>query len=403
MVKEFFITVYLFIFKCFFTLFKIVPLKDKMVFVATFKQNSLFLFNEARRQDIPDKIVFLCKGKRLFDSSEVDKAEILCFETFHPIDWVKSVYHLATSKRIIVDNYYAFLSAITFKPDVICLQLWHAAGAIKTFGLKDRSIDTRPKRARTRFRKVYHQFHKITVGSEAQANIFIEAFSIPPENILRAGIPRTDLFYDKKMQNRAVKKLFDHNPKLVDKKVILYAPTYRDRQLDYFEMQLDIKRMADELGNEFVLLLKLHPAIKDKLDYEKLYPNFVFDYSDYPDVNELLLITDYLITDYSSIPYEFSLLNKPMIFYPYDLEEYSKERGLWGAYEDLVPGPIAQSTGEIIQLIKENRFDMAKVQEFAKKWNQYSKGHSSKNIIDFLYGMEEAQILTSSRSERSTS
>jgi CDP-glycerol glycerophosphotransferase (TagB/SpsB family) len=97
--------------------------------------------------------------------------------------------------------------------------------------------------------------------------------------------------------------------------VILYAPTYRDHQLDQFELKLDLEKMYQELSDEYVLLLRFHPAIKSSLENNELYSNFVYDYSSSRyDANELLLITDLLITDYSSIPYEFSLLNKPMIF-----------------------------------------------------------------------------------------
>ncbi len=93
----------------------------------------------------------------------------------------------------------------------------------------------------------------------------------------------------------------------------------------------------------------------------------------YPNINDLFLVTDILITDYSSIPYEFCLLKKPMVFYPYDLEEYKKQRGIIGEYDSLVPGPVVYSTKELVSIINNNEFDLSKVEEFSLKWNQYSK------------------------------
>ncbi|MFC4620435.1 CDP-glycerol glycerophosphotransferase family protein [Camelliibacillus cellulosilyticus] len=382
MVKEWVITVYLLFFKCLFNVFKLFSLKKKTTFVLSFKQNGWFIYNQIKKQQIPDDLVFLCKNDI---DLQLEDAKIIGLETINPIDWIKSIYHLATSNNVIIDNYYGFLSAIAFKKDVQCIQLWHAAGAIKTFGLKDRSVSYRPKRAQKRFMEVYSKFNKIVVGSEAMANIFIEAFNLPPERILRTGVPRTDLFYDKKMQKGIIERLERQIPDLGDKKVILYAPTYRDEALDSFDLHLDLEKMAQELAGEYIVLLRLHPAIKGKWNDAGKYPKFVYDYSDYPDINELLLITDVLITDYSSIPYEFALLNKPMIFYPYDLDDYQKSRGLWRDYSHSIPGPIVYSTDEIIKWIKQGQFDLKKIEAFAKKWNEYSSGHSSQFLIDYLY------------------
>nr|WP_259549351.1 CDP-glycerol glycerophosphotransferase family protein [Heyndrickxia oleronia] len=175
------------------------------------------------------------------------------------------------------------------------------------------------------------------------------------------------------------------HPFLKNKKVILYAPTFRDGNVKHFETILDINYLYHSLGEEYVILIKLHPTVQEKLDFDyDLYKGFIYDFSYYKDVNDILLITDYLITDYSSIPYEFSLLGKPMIFYPFDLEQYEIERGLWGKYEDLVPGPVVFNTEEMVNVIKENKFDLNKVKEFSNIWNKYSEGYSSKNLVDYL-------------------
>jgi CDP-glycerol glycerophosphotransferase (TagB/SpsB family) len=117
-----------------------------------------------------------------------------------------------------------------------------------------------------------------------------------------------------------------------------------------------------------------------------MFPGFVFDYSDSRyHINELLLVSDLLITDYSSIPYEYSLLNKPMIFFAYDLDEYMKDRGLWDEYDEMVPGPVVKDTDGIIRRIKSMDLSLNnEVKEFSKKWNKYTFGQSSSNLIQYL-------------------
>lgn len=391
MVKEICIEAYLLLFKLMFNLCKCFPLRQKTLILASFSQNCLFVYNEMKRQDIPYKIIFICKKNSHINRQHVPDAIYISMDFKNPVNWVRLIYHLATSQWILVDNYYPFLAAVNFKNTVQCIQLWHAAGAIKTFGFRDRSVAERSARARKRFKKVYNNFHKIVVGSEAMAKIFMDAFGCPPEKILRSGIPRTDLFYDSDSQSRIIKKLTAENKELKRKKVILYAPTYRDDQIHHFNLKLDMHRMYRELGDEYIVLLKLHPAIKNTIEIEKLYPGFVYDYSLYPDINELLLVTDILITDYSSVPYEYALLKRPMIFYPYDLKEYVRSRGLWGEYEKLVPGPVVYNMDDLIETIKNGKFDLDKIEEFSRTWNQYSTGHSSRNLVHYLFVADKAE------------
>jgi teichoic acid glycerol-phosphate primase len=172
---------------------------------------------------------------------------------------------------------------------------------------------------------------------------------------------------------------------LKHKKVILYAPTYRDHELENFNLKLDLDKMYEALCEDYVLILKLHPAIRNKAEYEDLYPGFVYDYTGKASTNELLMVTDILISDYSSIPFEFSLLNKPMVFFAYDLDEYTKERGLWESYDMLVPGPVVKETNGLVETIKHDNFDLQIVKDFSSKWNRYSSGEACKNLVSYIF------------------
>src|SRR5699024_1500932 len=120
-------------------------------------------------------IVILDTNNRLLDFP-IENDMVLKFHESAPISWIRSIYHLATARVIFIDNYFGFLAATSFKENVTCVQLWHAAGAIKQFGLKDPSNQYRSKRANQRFKKVYKQFHQIVVGSEKMADIMKESF-----------------------------------------------------------------------------------------------------------------------------------------------------------------------------------------------------------------------------------
>lgn len=387
MARELAISIYLFVFRLFFNIFGLFPQKEKTTFVASFGDNIFYVLEEVKKQTT-DQIVILKTSQCKFNFNVNSHHKVLDFETYNLIDWIKSIYHLATSKKIFVDNYYGFLAVTDFKSNVSCIQLWHAAGAIKQFGLKDPSNILRTERAMERFQRVYSRFNYVVVGSEKMANIFRESFNISNDQILRSGVPRTDLFFNQNQLEKIKRLLKSQYPIINDKKVILYAPTFRDGQLNNSTIKLDIEAMYRELKEDYVVFLRLHPAMN--VTFNNKYPNFIVDVSNYVDINELLVVTDILITDYSSIPFEFSLLNKPMLFYAYDIEEYSRSRGFWEDYEQTTPGPVVRTTEKLIQLISDNEFDLDNIHYYANQWNQYSTGNSSRRLVEAIYTEDEA-------------
>lgn len=387
MAREIFISIYLFIFRITFNLLKLLPQKEKTTFVASFGDNAYYVIQEL----VPgyDGQVIVLKTRRCrLDFSEFSNVTELQFESMNLVHFFLSIYHLATSKVVFVDNYFGCLSVMKFKVNVVCVQLWHAAGAIKKFALQDPSISTRSKRALKRFKDVYKRFDYVIVGSEKMANIFQASFGLQQKNMLQTGIPRTDFFYDRIEKKLVVDELTTTYPVIKDKKVILYAPTFRDGQLSDPEIDLNIKQMYESLHEEYVLFLKLHPVVQVRQKHE--YEGFIYDVSSYPDINHLLLIADILISDYSSIPFEYALLDKPMIFHAYDLEPYSFSRGFWEDYKSSVPGPVTKDTLEIIDVIKKNEFDFQEIRNFSKNWNVYSYGNSSKNVISAVYSKNQS-------------
>lgn len=399
--REICVELYLWVWRVAFIFLRLLPLRNKVVFVDSFGQNSVLVYDEMQRRNLNVTCVFLRAQRCVY--ARPPKATIITLRWWPVWDWIRNVYHLATARVVFVDNYFPFLAVVRFRPEVRCIQLWHAAGAIKAFGLRAVSTCQRSERARRRFVRVYNRFDKVVVGSDAMAHVFKQAFGIGEDRILRTGFPRTDPLYDMDWGRETAQRLVRENPALASKRVLLYAPTYRDHELDCFRMQLDLDKMYAELREDHVLVLRLHPAVKHREDYERRYPGFVYDYTDYPDINDLLWVTDCLITDYSSVIYEYALLGRPMVFFPYDLEEYVKDRGLWGEYSTLVPGPIVRSTAELIECLRANRFDMDRIRAFAEEWNEFSRGTACANLVTFLeqhYLTPVGKVLTNAENHR---
>ncbi|WP_303984859.1 CDP-glycerol glycerophosphotransferase family protein [Niallia circulans] len=385
MVRELAIYLYLKLFSFLFEIAKLFPLQKKIVFCVSFVENTTHLYDELKKNNpnIPCILLADYKTYRFFNDKMITDP-VLLFSPKYPLSFLKGIFHLATSQVIVLDNYYGFLSSVSFKENVKKLQIWHANGAIKTFGWNDLSVKDRSKNAKERFAAVYKQFDYIISGSDKMSAIFCEAFSASSQQILNTGIPRTDIFFDKDHMEKIKTSFYKKYPNLKNKKIILYAPTFRENEEESSnKIRLDFSYLKDRLESDYIFLVRLHPSITNQMDFSE-YNGFVYNFSDYPILNDLLFITDILITDYSSIPFEFSFLQKPMIFYPYDLDEYRKTRGFWVPYHELVPGPIAYSTEEIVQFIHHSSFQMEKIANFHQEWNTYSIGNSSKNVVQTI-------------------
>lgn len=382
--KEVLISLYLFLFKSIFSLFSLLPLKNKTVFLSSFGNNAFFLAKELSRFSA-QPIIFINQSRCKIDFSEVaSKAtKMYKFETIHVLGTFFSIYHMATSKYVFIDNYVGALSVIRFREEVKCVQLWHAAGAVKKFGWSDPETNTRSETAKKRFQKVYNQFHYIPVGSQLMADIFAESFHLSPNRFLYTGVPQTDFYFDAAARATGFAKVKQAYPIIEGKKVVLYAPTFRKGSLQKMDLHLNAAEMAEKLGEDYVLLIRLHPAVQES---SQLPANpRVVSVNKYPYINELLLASDILITDYSSIPVEFSLLRKKMIFFTYDSDSYSCTHGLWAENSFYFPGPIVKTTAQVIEHILDPHIDYEQIDQFSKKWNTFSTGESSRRLIQSIY------------------
>lgn len=368
---------YLISFKLIFMFFKLFSLKKKTTLVTEYGINVTYVANEIKAQT-DEEIVILKTDTCLQDFDEA-KFNVLLFSHKKILSYLKGIYHLATSRYIIIDTDFLFLAATPLKPEAKCIQLWHATGSIKSFG--------RFRRKSPHYTKVFERMDYFVTGSELMTTFYKDAFTEPEnDQFITSGIPRTDFFYNQPARDAIKEQLVHDYPLIKEKTVILYAPTYREYELDQARFEKHLEKLYRELKQDYVIFLSLHP--KDDMVYKNKYPGFIYNVTSYPNINEIAIVSDLLVTDYSPILFEYSLLHKPILFYAFDLEEFQEARQLTINYEGFVPGPVLKTNTELIKRIKENNFDLNIVRKFSKEWNEYSNGESSSNLIKFLYKAE---------------
>lgn len=299
------------------------------------------------------------------------------------IEKVIFVYRLAIADIIILDDYYPEIYYFDYPKEKKIVQVWHACGAFKTIGLERVGKSGSPN-FNTR---VHRNYTHVPVSSEHSARHNAEAFGISYKCFYPIGVPRTDIFFDEHYGKNIKNKLLNDFPAIKDKnQVILYAPTFRginatDAYFPFYE--IDTTLLGDFLSEEnSILLIKMHPFVKAKIRIDNKYKNNIIIIPKDFDVNDILFITDILITDYSSIIYEFSLLNRPMIFYAFDKEEYIYDRDFYEPFEQIVPGKIVETLDELILAIKNKDYDFHKIEGFIEKNFKFSDGKSTQRFIE---------------------
>lgn len=275
------------------------------------------------------------------------------------------------------------------KPEkTIYIQTWHGT-PLKTLGTDIRRI-TMPGMTIERYKKEFteesRKWDYCIAPNDYASKIFKRAFELQG-TMIRSGYPRNDLLV-RKNNETAIRQIKEKLGIGQAKKVILYAPTWRDNQftdIDHytFAMKLDLDRMKREFGPDTVLLVRLHYLVDHPMDLSK-YQGFVMDVSGYADCRELFLASDCLITDYSSVFFDYAVLKRPIIFYAYDLDEYAnKIRGFYLNFRKMVPGPVAGTMDQLIPAVRDAlKFTGGNpYPEFYKKFCSWEDGSSSQRAV----------------------
>lgn len=298
-------------------------------------------------------------------------------------DRLRMPWLLATADVILIDDYQPVIYRID-DPDVRVIQLWHASGAFKTVGYSRVGKAGGP----SPYSRVHKDYTHAIVSSDYDVPFYAEAFGIPESRVVPTGIPRMDRFFDEDARAAGRAAALELFPAARGRTTILFAPTFRGdtRTASYDTDQLDYAGLhALAVEKDAVVIFKMHPFVREPLEIPAIYADRLFDGTAAPiDVNDLLFVVDLLVTDYSSIVFEFSTLDRPMLFFAYDLDEYVAERDFYVPFEEFVPGRIVRTFAELLDAIRREDYEAEKVGEFARRHFDHLDGTSTDRVIDEL-------------------
>ncbi|PFK38385.1 CDP-glycerol--glycerophosphate glycerophosphotransferase [Bacillus cereus] len=275
------------------------------------------------------------------------------------------------------------------------VQTWHGTPLKKLAGdMKEVHMPgTTTEKYKDNFHREAQNWDYLLSPNEYSTEIFKRAFQFQ-KDVVEAGYPRNDFLYVNN-NPKAIDALKKQNGLPIDKKIILYAPTWRDDQFYSkgrykLDLQLDLQLLQKRLGSDYIILLRMHYLVAEQFDLEP-YKGFVYDFSKHVDINELYLLSDLLITDYSSVFFDYANLKRPIIFYTYDIDSYrDKLRGFYFDLETEAPGPVVMNTEEVLEEIL--KFEMVGLGAFAEKYNTFynnycylEDGFASKRVVEKIF------------------
>lgn len=303
---------------------------------------------------------------------------------------IKYFYVMATAKVWVSDS--RFPAFIVKRDKTSYIQTWHGT-PLKKLALDLDNIFMDGEKSIEDYKKKFKEnsatWDYLISQNQYSSEIFRRCFAFDKE-MLEFGYPRNDVLIRENNENA----IQERKRKLglpLDKKILLYAPTWRDNEYYQenrykFSTKMDYDKMQQELGEEYVLIVKYHYLVKDPIDWSK-YEGFVYSFDSQCDISDLYLVSDGLITDYSSVMFDYSLLKRPMFFFAYDLEAYKDElRGFYFDYMSEIPGPISETTEELIKDIKQYKSEEFKElrEVYETKFNTFDKGEASLKVVNLI-------------------
>jgi teichoic acid ribitol-phosphate primase len=288
---------------------------------------------------------------------------------------VRATYHLRTAGVVVVDNAWLPVHVAPHPKRTTVVQVWHACGALKRFGYDTVEPPREPERT---FLHSYYDW--VVTSGEASREPWSKALRTPLDHVLALGSARTDAFFNPTVVAATRERVVAAHPGLARRRVITYAPTFRGRGRGKRPAPgLDAHRLRAALDPDDVLVLKSHPNLN-----RSLVATAGFDVVVHPseDMNDLLMATDILITDYSSSIFEWALLRRPLVLLVPDLAEYERDPGLYLDYRSEMIGTQVADTDGAADAIRANAFDLEPYEPFIARHLGASDGRSAERWVE---------------------
>ena len=298
-----------FILNCIYIIFKMLPTNRNKIFFLSRQSNKpsidfrKLMGNLNENYDV--KMVVMTKRVEKNLKDVLTKNVLISF---------RQMYHLATSKVCIVDGYNITVSVLKHKKSLKIFQIWHSLGAIKKFGYQ--SLVTEKQKVIAKEMSMHKNYDYILSASQETTNYLQKSFSYKKDKFIIGTLPRVDYLKEHSQINK--NKIYQKYPNFKNKKIVLYAPTFRPNN------NYKIKEVIEKFNNkDYILILKLHPNIKEKYQSN----NNVYLCNEFSTL-QLLSVANYVITDYSGLSLEASVLNKQIYIFAYDYDDYKKNPGI---------------------------------------------------------------------------
>ncbi|MFI8945301.1 CDP-glycerol glycerophosphotransferase family protein [Streptomyces sp. NPDC053750] len=344
------------------------------------------IYEELRRRGTPVKAIWSYAGKR--PTGFPEDVELVQ-------RWSWQYMRALAQAEFWIDNQ-GFPLKLGKRPETTYIQTWHGS-ALKRMGFDEPQSRVMSEQEQRSYQQALDRFDHFVVRGEHDERTLARAYRIPEEKLLRTGYPRNDALVrarDAATADTAAEELAARLGIRRDRPVILYAPTFRAQdngRVRKFEFPFDVEEFADRFGDRFTLLVRTH-----YLNSVTLPPSVagrVVNVSAEPDITPVLLLSDALVTDYSSVMFDYSLLQRPMVFYTYDWEEYvENSRGTYFDLAEQAPGPVVRTTEDLFDVLSDLDAVSAgyesRLKEFMTQFGEYDRGDAAARIVDRFFGAQ---------------
>ena len=376
-------------YKC---LYKFVKVDEKMVIFISFhgrgySDNPRAIYQEMLKDErFKDfKFIWFIK-KGSMKSVCIPGAKIVRY--FSP----KYFYYLSKAKFWVINCKMPMY--IRKKEEQVYLQTWHGTPLKRLAHDIEFAEDTTFYRSEMSYEKMVHtydvdveKYNYMISPNKFCTEVFQTSFRINRERLIETGYPRNDFITNASEEDILQIKNKFNIP--TDKKIVLYAPTWRDNSYvaaGYtFELKADFHKWKEILGDEYIVVFKPHYLIINKYEDDTSLEGFLYSIPASAEINELYVISDILITDYSSVFFDYAVLNRPIYFYMYDIEEYKDQ--LRGFYLDIyseLPGKIYDEEEKLLNDISNNVYDYSHLSKFNERFSHAQDGQCGKKVLDIL-------------------